>query len=70
MCFVFVVRVLKQDGNEAKPDELGRIVVKLPLPPGTMSNLYQAPERFCQVYFTRYPVSSYRTAPLNTKEKC
>lgn len=51
------MRILKADGTEAKSYELGRIVVKLPLPPGTMSTLYQAPERFCQVYFERYRVS-------------
>ncbi|XP_017781697.1 PREDICTED: acyl-CoA synthetase short-chain family member 3, mitochondrial isoform X2 [Nicrophorus vespilloides] len=49
------VRVLKDDGTEAKPHELARIVVKLPLPPGTMSTLYQSPERFCQLYFRKFP---------------
>lgn len=48
--------ILKEDGTEAKSDELGRIVVKLPLPPGTLSTLYEAPERFCKIYFTRYRV--------------
>lgn len=48
------VRILKEDGSEARPNELGRIVIKLPLPPGVMSTLFQAPERFCEVYFTRY----------------
>lgn len=54
---ILSVRVLKPDGSEAKSHELGRIVVKLPLPPGNMTTLYQAPERFLKVYFTRYPVS-------------
>lgn len=49
------MRVLREDGIEAIRNELGRIVIKLPLPPGTLTTLYQAPERFCQVYFTRYP---------------
>ncbi|KAJ3640039.1 hypothetical protein Zmor_003359 [Zophobas morio] len=48
------IRVLGVDGSEAPCHELGRIVVKLPLPPGTMSTLYQSPERFCQVYFSKY----------------
>lgn len=52
------VRILRNDGKEASPNELGRLVVKLPLPPGTMSTLYLAPERFYQTYFTKYPVSS------------
>ncbi|KAK9890129.1 hypothetical protein WA026_008938 [Henosepilachna vigintioctopunctata] len=49
------IKILRKDGTEAVRNELGRIVVKLPLPPGTMSCLYQAPERFCQVYFQKYP---------------
>lgn len=56
-CSYISVRILRSDGREAENNELGRIVVKLPLPPGTMSTLYQAPERFCQIYFTEYPVS-------------
>lgn len=51
----FDVRVLRSDGTEADYLELGRIVVKLPLPPGTMSSLYKAPERFVETYFTKYP---------------
>nr|CAD7453910.1 unnamed protein product [Timema tahoe] len=49
------VRILRSDGSEADNSELGRIVVKLPLPPGTMSSLYKAPERFLQVYFSKFP---------------
>lgn len=49
------IQILNKDGNIAADYELGRIVVKLPLPPGTMSTLYRAPERFRQVYFEKYP---------------
>lgn len=61
------VRILREDGTEAAKHELGRVVIKLPLPPGMMSTLYQAPERFCQVYFMKHPVcfdiniSNYQT---------
>jgi len=55
---MFTVRILRPDATEANPHELGRIVVKLPLPPGTMATLYKANERFKSVYFTKYPVSS------------
>lgn len=51
---------MSENGTEAEPRELGRIVVKLPLPPGTMSTLYKNPQKFCDVYFKQYPVS-YRT---------
>lgn len=36
-------------------DEVGNIVAKLPLPPGFVSTLWKADERFKQSYFTRYP---------------
>lgn len=55
--FFIAVHVLRPDGTEANHNELGRIVCKLPLPPGTMSTLYKASERFLQVYFSKYPVS-------------
>ena len=49
------MRILKEDGSEAKANELGRVVCKLPLPPGTLSTLYKAPERFLSAYFKAYP---------------
>jgi hypothetical protein len=55
--FLIAVHVLRADGTEADHNELGRIVCKLPLPPGTMSTLYKAPERFLEVYFSKYKVS-------------
>ncbi|XP_050533330.1 acyl-CoA synthetase short-chain family member 3, mitochondrial [Daktulosphaira vitifoliae] len=48
------VRILKKDGSPCQLLELGRIVVKLPLPPGVMSCLYKAPERFLNTYFSNY----------------
>lgn len=53
------IKILRPDGTEAVKNELGRIAIKLPLPPGNMSVLYHAPERFCQVYFSKYPVREY-----------
>lgn len=49
------IRVLHPDGTEADPNELGRLVVKLPLPPGTMSTLYRNAELFENLYFHKYP---------------
>lgn len=51
----FDVRVLREDGSEAGVGELGRLVSRLPLPPGCMSTLYQAPDRFKETYFTKFP---------------
>lgn len=49
---------MQSDGkslNELGNNELGRIVVKLPLPPGCMSSLYKNDDLFEKVYFERYP---------------
>jgi propionyl-CoA synthetase len=49
------VRVLAPDGREAEPGTDGDIVIRLPLPPGTLPTLWQDDERFVQSYLTRYP---------------
>lgn len=55
-CYFQTVKVLHPDGTEAAPNELGRIVVKLPLPPGTMSTLYRNDELFNKTYFQKFAV--------------
>lgn len=62
------IRVLRPDGSEAEPNELGRIVVKLPLPPGTMSTLYRNDELFEKLYFQKYP-GFYDTMDAGYKDK-
>merc|ERR1719483_1110581 len=49
------VKVLRPDGSETNPGELGQIYVKLPLPPGTMSTLFKGEEKFKEVYFSSLP---------------
>jgi propionyl-CoA synthetase len=46
----FDVQVLNSDGKVLGPKEEGLIVVKLPLPPGTLPTLWNADERFQQSY--------------------
>jgi len=48
------VKVLKSDSSVAKPNEMGDIVVKLPLPPGTFPTLWNADERYKKTYMTNY----------------
>lgn len=51
------IKIMQSDGKsneELGPNELGRIVVKLPLPPGNMSSLYKNDDLFDQVYFQRF----------------
>jgi propionyl-CoA synthetase len=49
---------MQPDGKkleELEPNQLGRILLKLPLPPGNMSTLYRNDDLFEKVYFTRFP---------------
>uniref|UniRef100_A0A1I8JH35 Acyl-CoA synthetase short-chain family member 3, mitochondrial n=1 Tax=Macrostomum lignano TaxID=282301 RepID=A0A1I8JH35_9PLAT len=41
--------------RESDEDELGRIVIKLPLPPGTASTLWENDERFVSTYYEKFP---------------
>ena len=49
------IKILKSDGKEAKPNEMGDVVVKLPLPPGTFPTLWNADERYKETYMSNYP---------------
>lgn len=41
--------------DECSNDELGRLVIKLPLPPGCFTTLWKNDQLFHDTYFTRYP---------------
>ncbi len=55
------VRVLDSDNREVKPGEIGTLVIKLPLPPGTFLTLWNADERFVSSYLSQFP-GHYTTA--------
>ncbi len=48
------VKIIKPDHSIAKPNEMGDIVVKLPLPPGTFPTLWNADKRYEENYMTNY----------------
>lgn len=58
------VDILHPDGTEAAPNELGRVAVKLPLPPGNMSTLYKNDELFEKTYFKKFPVTTSQNAVI------
>ncbi|MYD95803.1 MAG: propionyl-CoA synthetase [Gammaproteobacteria bacterium] len=49
------LRVLDDNGNELGPDEEGNVVVKAPLPPGTLSTIWGDHQRYVEAYGSRYP---------------
>jgi propionyl-CoA synthetase len=55
------VRVLADDGEEVASSETGALAVKLPMPPGASPTLWNAEERFREVYLSAFP-GYYQTA--------
>jgi propionyl-CoA synthetase len=49
------LRVLGEDGTECAPGEIGALVFKLPLPPGSSPTLWNADERFRETYLSTFP---------------
>ncbi len=49
------LKILDSDGNELPNGELGSVVIKLPLPPGSLPTLWNAEERFKQSYLATFP---------------
>ena len=51
----YEIEILDEGGHPMKPGELGAIAIKLPLPPGTLPNLWNAEERFRKSYLSHFP---------------
>ena len=49
------VQILDEAGHPQEPGELGAIAIKLPLPPGTLSTLWNAEERYKKSYLNTFP---------------
>ncbi len=49
------VQILDEAGHPLPPGDLGAIVVKLPLPPGTLPTLWNAADRFHKSYLNHFP---------------
>ena len=62
------VRVVDDDGNEVPAGTIGAIVVKLPLPPGTLPTLWNADDRYRKAYLERFP-GYYLTADAGYKDE-
>ncbi len=49
------VRILDHQGREVKAEEEGNVVIKLPLPPGTLASLWRDDEKFVKSYMSNFP---------------
>lgn len=49
------VQVVDDSGEPVSAGTIGALVVKNPLPPGTFTTLWQAPERYQSAYFDKFP---------------
>ena len=49
------MRVLDPAGDEVAAGDIGALVCKLPLPPGTLPTLWQADDRYKQAYLNEFP---------------
>ena len=49
------VRVVDEAGKDVAAGDIGAIVVKLPLPPGSLSTLWNNDERYVDAYMADYP---------------
>jgi len=49
------IRIFNENGDELGPNEEGYVVIKLPLPPGTMLDLWKDNERFKSGYLNKFP---------------
>jgi propionyl-CoA synthetase len=49
------VAILNDECDTMAPGEIGSIVVRLPLPPGTFTTLWRAKDRYVSAYFERFP---------------
>jgi propionyl-CoA synthetase len=51
----WVVEVLNETGSPVKPQAIGSLVCRLPLPPGTLQTLWNADARYQESYLSEFP---------------
>jgi propionyl-CoA synthetase len=62
------VRIVDDTRREVPPNQMGSIVVKLPLPPGCLTTLWQDEERCRESYLAEFP-GHYKTADAGFKDE-
>jgi propionyl-CoA synthetase len=54
------IKIFNEEGNEVQANQQGYVVVKLPLPPGTLLNLWKDNTRFRTGYLEQFPGYFFR----------
>ena len=62
------VRVLNDEGAEVVDNQIGNIVIKLPLPPGCLPTLWHKDAEYVESYLDSYP-GYYKTADAGYKDE-
>ena len=62
------VQVLNDAGREVEPDQIGNVVIKLPLPPGCLPTLWNNDDGYREAYLNTYP-GYYLTADAGFKDR-
>jgi propionyl-CoA synthetase len=62
------VRVLDDSGGEVAPSDIGRIMIKLPMPPGCLPTLWQNDKRYLESYLSAEP-GYYLTGDAGFKDE-
>ncbi|MBE1237858.1 propionyl-CoA synthetase [Phaeovibrio sulfidiphilus] len=62
------VRVVDENGQETEPDQMGAIVVRLPMAPGAALSLWNADQRYIDSYMTAFP-GYYNTGDAGYRDK-
>ncbi len=62
------VRVLNDEGAEVVDNQIGNIVIKLPLPPGCLPTLWNKDAEYVESYLDSYP-GYYKTADAGYKDE-
>ncbi|WIY25351.1 propionate-CoA ligase PrpE [Parasedimentitalea psychrophila] len=63
----YEIDILDEGGHPVANGELGAIAIRLPLPPGTLPGLWNAPKRFQSSYLTAFP-GYYETGDAGMKD--
>jgi len=51
----YLLEILDEDGNALPPNKEGAVVIKLPLPPGSLATLWRNDARYIETYLSKYP---------------